>query len=59
MDTLNFKVVPLGQTVLRYQVPLDVYNTLNHIYETKYLTLLQANKQLLQILAPNSQKQKS
>ena len=47
MDTLNFKVCPLGQTVLRYQVPLDVYDTLNHIYETKYPTLPQANKQLI------------
>ena len=47
MDTLNFKVVPLGQTVLRYQVPLDVYNILNHVYETKYPTLPQANKQLI------------
>jgi len=43
----NFKVVPLGQTVLRYQVPLDVYDTLNHIYETKYPTLPRANKQLV------------
>jgi hypothetical protein len=32
MDTLNFKVCPLGQTVLRYDVPLDVYNIINHIY---------------------------
>ena len=47
MDTLNFKVCPLGQTVLRYQVPLDVYDTLNHVYETKYPTLPQANKQLI------------
>ena len=47
MDTLNFKVCPLGQTVLRYQVPLDVYDTLNHIYETKYSTLPPANKQLV------------
>ena len=43
----NFKVVPLGQTVLRYQVPLDVYDTLNHVYETKYPTLPRANKQLV------------
>ena len=43
----NFKVVPLGQTVLRYQVPLDVYNILNHVYETKYPALPQANKQLV------------
>ena len=47
MDTLDFKVVPLGQTVLRYQVPLDIYDTLNHVYETKYPTLPRANKQLV------------
>ena len=47
MDTSNFKVVPLGQTVLRYEVPLDVYNTINHIYETNFQHLPQANKQLV------------
>jgi len=47
MDTLNFKVTPLGQTVLRYEVPLDVYNIINQIYETKYPTLPPANKQLV------------
>ena len=47
MDTLNFKVTPLGQTVLRYEVPLDVYNIINQIYETKYPTLPRANKQLV------------
>ena len=47
MDTLNFKVVPLGQTVLRYEVPLDVYNIINHIYETNFQHLPQANKQLV------------
>ena len=47
MDTLNFKVTPLGQTVLRYEAPLDVYNIINQIYETKYPTLPQANKQLV------------
>ena len=43
----NFKVVPLGQTVLRYEVPLDVFNIINHIYETKYPTLPPANRQLV------------
>ena len=43
----NFKVVPLGQTVLKYEVPLDVFNVINHIYETKYPTLFPANKQLV------------
>ena len=47
MDTLDFKVCPLGQTVLRYQVPLDVYNILNHVYETNFQKLLPANKQLV------------
>ena len=47
MDTLNFKVTPLGQTVLKYEAPLDVYNIINHIYETKYPTLPAANKQLV------------
>ena len=44
---INFKIVPLGQTVLRYEVPLDVFNIINHIYETKYPTLPPANRQLV------------
>ena len=47
MHTLNFNICPLGQTVLKYQVPLDVFNTINSIYETKYQTLPLANKQLI------------
>ena len=47
MDTSNFNFVFLGQSVLRYQVPLDVYNTINHIYETKFSQLPPANKQLV------------
>ena len=47
MDTSDFRFVFLGQSVLRYQVPLDVYNTINHIYETKYPALKPANKQLV------------
>ena len=47
MDTLNFNICSLGQTVLKYQVPLDVFNTINYIYETKYPTLPPANKQLV------------
>ena len=47
MDTSDFRFVFLGQSVLRYQVPLDVYNTINHIYETKYPELKPANKQLV------------
>jgi len=47
MDTSNFNFIFLGQSVLKYQVPLDVYNTINHIYETKYPELKSANKQLV------------
>jgi len=47
MDTLNFKFVFLGQSVLRYQVPLDVFDTINSLYETKYPELRPANKQLV------------
>ena len=47
MDTSNFKVVFLGQSVLRYKVPLDVYNIINNIYEKKYSELFRANKQLV------------
>ena len=47
MHTSDFKVVLLGQTVLQYQVPLDIFNTINQIYETKYGSLPAANKQLI------------
>ena len=47
MDTLNFKFVFLGQSVLRYEVPLDVYNDINNIYETQYPQLPKANPQLV------------
>ena len=47
MNTSDFDFIFLGQSVLKYQVPLDVYNTINHIYETKYPELKPANKQLI------------
>jgi len=47
MNTSDFKIIFLGQSVLSYHVPLDVYNTINHIYETKYPELKPANKQLV------------
>ena len=47
MDTLDFKITFLGQSVLRYRVPLDVYNILNSIYESKYPQLPKANPQLI------------
>ena len=47
MGTLDFKFIWLGQTILRYQVPLDVFNTLNGIYETNFVNLPDAHKQLV------------
>jgi hypothetical protein len=49
MPMLNFKfnIVFLGQSVLKYEVPLDVYTTLNQIYESKFNDLKPANKQLV------------
>ena len=43
----NFNFIFSGQSVLKYQVPLDVYTVINHIYETKYPELKPANKQLV------------
>ena len=47
MNTSNFKFVFLGQSVLRYEVPYDIYATINSIYESKYSNLKSANKQLI------------
>ena len=47
MDTSDFKYVFLGQSVLKYQVPLEIYHIINSIYENKYSQLKPANKQLV------------
>ena len=47
MDTLNFNFIFLGQSVLKYEVPLDVYDAINYIYETKKHELPKANPQLV------------
>ncbi len=47
MSTLNFNYIFLGQSVLTYEVPFDIFNTLNHIYETKKSMLPKANPQLV------------
>tara|TARA_Y100000114_G_scaffold39647_1_gene35277 strand:- start:194 stop:862 length:669 start_codon:yes stop_codon:yes gene_type:complete len=43
----NFSFIFLGQSVLKYQVPLDIYETINRIYESRYSELKPANKQLV------------
>ena len=47
MDTSDFKFIWLGQTILSYKVPLDIFNTLNGIYETNFVNLPDAHKQLV------------
>ena len=47
MKNLKFDFVFLGQSVLRYQVPLDIFTTINKIYEENFHKLYPANKQLV------------
>ena len=47
MDTLKFKPIFLGQSVLKYQVPLDIFTAINQIYEQNFHRLEPANKQLV------------
>ena len=47
MNTSDFNFVFLGQSVLRYEVPLDVFHTINDIYEKRRDDLYPANKQLV------------
>ena len=47
MNTSNFKLIFLGQSVFKYQVPLEIYHIINSIYENKYSQLKPANKQLV------------
>jgi len=43
---MNFESIFLGQSVLKYQVPLEVFVGLNELYETQKKHLPNANKQL-------------
>ena len=55
MVTLPFKFIWFGQTILRYQVPLDIFNTLNKIYENNFKDMPDAHKQLAgKIIKENS-----
>jgi|TARA_R100000329_G_C7539190_1_gene190355 hypothetical protein len=47
MNTLDFNFVFLGQSVLRYQTPLDIYHSINDIYEKRKHELYKANQQLV------------
>ena len=47
MKSPKFDFVFLGQSILKYQVPLDVFYTINHIYEVNKNKLDKANGQLV------------
>jgi|TARA_Y100001963_G_scaffold145810_1_gene219925 hypothetical protein len=47
MENLKFDFVFLGQSVLKYQVPLDIFRVINHIYEKNINKLFRANGQLV------------
>jgi len=44
---MKFNAVFLGQSILKYQVPFDIYVTINQIYESKFKELKPANQQLV------------
>ena len=44
--TMNFESIFLGQSIIKYQVPLEVFVGLNELYETQKKHLPNANKQL-------------
>jgi len=43
---MNFESIVLGQAIIKYQVPLEVFVGLNELYETKKKHLPNANEQL-------------
>ena len=47
MVTSDFSFIFLGQSVLKYKVPLDIFHTINDIYEKRRNELYPANKQLV------------
>ncbi len=47
MENPKFDFVFLGQSVLKYQVPLDIFNSINYIYESNFDNLEPANRQLV------------
>jgi hypothetical protein len=43
---MKFNFIYLGQSVLRYETPLDIFLTINSVYEQKFNKLRPANDQL-------------
>ena len=46
-NDIKYKFIFLGQSVLRYKVPTNIFLTINSIYEKNFVNLPAANKQLV------------
>jgi hypothetical protein len=46
-QVLKFDFIFLGQSILKYQVPLDIFTAINQLYEQNFHNLEPANKQLV------------
>ena len=44
---MKFKCIWLGQSILKFEVPLDIFTTINQVYEKNFNKLHKANKQLV------------
>ena len=44
---MQSEIKNLGQSIIKYQVPLSIYHSVNQIYESKINNLPKANKQLI------------
>ena len=44
---MKFDFIFLGQSILKYEVPLDIFQSINQLYETQHDQLPKANKQLV------------
>ena len=44
---MKHEFIYLGQSIVKVQVPVDIFNIINHIYETKFKNLPSASTQLV------------
>ena len=44
---MKFNFTFLGQCIMRYETPLDIFSAINQTYEQKFNTLEPANRQLV------------
>tara|TARA_R110000744_G_scaffold1629_2_gene5808 strand:+ start:452 stop:1099 length:648 start_codon:yes stop_codon:yes gene_type:complete len=44
---MKHEFIYLGQSIVKVQVPVDVFNIINHVYETKFKNLPSASSQLV------------